>query len=182
MKPTIEHLEENDIKEIDKSMKNITQKINDLKKRYCKHFRSKNFLTDYIEIQVCYKMGLKRAKKINQSGFDAIDQKTNEKYQIKSTSLNAQGKARSGFNNLFDKKSKKLKFDYLLAAILNDKNYRIEKIYKISKGELEKAKIISHSHNGTIEFRKIENLHKNNPELLFWPERHAVIRKHMHIA
>ena len=88
---------------------------------------SKKIFSEYVEGLICDMLNLKRAKNINQKGYDAIDPKTKKKFQIKDTTQSAP--------HIGDK----IEFDYLIIVKLNRENFSIRQIAIFPKDIVKKS-------------------------------------------
>jgi len=124
-----QNLTENQKKALE-CMKKIAEARDELP--YMRNLKSddpgKKIFAEYIEGFVCDALNLKRAKNINQKGYDAIVPKTGEKVQIKDTTSSAPFIG------------EKIKFDYLVTVKLKKEDFSIEQIACFPKNIVEKSK------------------------------------------
>ena len=106
---------------------------------------SNNPVSDYAEKIVCEKLKLSLAGK-SSKGFDAVDEKTGMRYQIKSRRLTRHNMSRQlGVIRNLDQKL----FDYLIAVIFNESFEPVE-IWKIPLETIPKYARYSEHQNGHI--------------------------------
>lgn len=106
---------------------------------------SNNPVSDYAEKIVCDKMKLSLQRGSNK-GYDAIDEKTATKYQIKARRLTRHNKSRQlGVVRNLDQKL----FDYLI-AVLFDEKFNINEIWRIPREIIPKYARFSNYQNGYI--------------------------------
>jgi len=106
---------------------------------------SNNPVSDYAEKIVCEKLGLSLQKK-SSKGYDAIDENTGTKYQIKARRLTNHNKSRQlGVIRNLDQNL----FDFLIAVIFNESFEPIE-IWRIPQATIPKYARYSQHQNGHI--------------------------------
>lgn len=106
---------------------------------------SNNPVSDYAEKIICEKMNLSQQKK-SSKGFDAIDRKSETKYQIKARRLTKHNKSRQlGVIRNLDQKL----FDYLIAVIF-DKFFNVLEIWRIPRETIPRYARYSSHQNGHI--------------------------------
>jgi hypothetical protein len=106
---------------------------------------SNNPVSDYAEKIVCEKLKLSLAGK-SSKGYDAIDENTGIKYQIKARRLTSHNRSRQlGVIRNLDQNP----FDYLIAVIFNESFEPIE-IWQIPLGTIPKYARYSKHQNGHI--------------------------------
>lgn len=106
---------------------------------------SNNPVSDYAEKIICDRLGLSQATK-SRKGYDAIDENTGIKYQIKARRLTKLNTSRQlgVIRNL----NQKL-FDYLIAVIF-DESFRPIEIWRIPRETIPKYARFSDHQNGYI--------------------------------
>lgn len=106
---------------------------------------SNNPVSDYAEKIVCERLSLSQATK-SSKGYDAIDENTGMKYQIKARRLTRHNKSRQlgVIRNL----NQKL-FDYLI-AVISDESFRPIEIWRIPRETIPKYARYSRHQNGHI--------------------------------
>jgi len=106
---------------------------------------SNNPVSDYAEKIVCEKFKLSIQKK-SSKGYDAIDEKSGVKYQIKARRVTSHNKSRQlGVIRNLDQKL----FDYLIAVIFDESFMPIE-IWRIPREAVQKYARYSEHQNGHI--------------------------------
>lgn len=106
---------------------------------------SNNPVSDYAEKIVCEKLGLSLQKK-SSKGYDAVDENTGTKYQIKARRLTRHNKSRQlGVIRNLDQKL----FDFLIAVIFNESFEPIE-IWRIPRATIPKYARYCQHQNGHI--------------------------------
>jgi hypothetical protein len=94
--------------------------------------KSLKILPDFVE---CYAQDRFNLTLKNAEGYDGIDE-NDRKYQIKYTILKeTTEKGKEKFTHSLDN-IKRNKFDFLIAVILDKKDYRIKKVFKIPHDEV----------------------------------------------
>ena len=122
---------------------------------------SNNPVCDYAEKLVADKLNLTLERGSNK-GYDAIDEKTGLKYQIKSRRLTKHNKSRQlGVIRNWDQKL----FDFLIAVIFNEFFEPIE-IWQIPHELIKKYSKFSEHQNGHILILKGEILGDKNVKLI----------------
>lgn len=116
------------------------------KLRQCKLIRSSNNpVSDYAEKIVCEKLKLSIQGK-SSKGYDAIDEKSGIKYQIKARRVTRHNKSRQlGVIRNIDQKL----FDYLIAVIF-DESFKPIEIWRIPRETIPKYARYSQHQNGHI--------------------------------
>ena len=106
---------------------------------------SNNPVSDYAE-KVISEMMLLTLEKGSNKGYDAIDEKTGTRYQIKARRLTKQNKSRQlGVIRNLDQNL----FDYLIAVIFNE-SFSPQEIWKIPRNIIPKYSYFSPHQNGRI--------------------------------
>jgi hypothetical protein len=106
---------------------------------------SNNPVSDYAEKIVCEKLKLSIQGK-SSKGYDAIDEKSGIKYQIKARRLTSHNKSRQlGVIRNIDQKL----FDYLIAVIF-DESFKPIEIWRIPRETIPKYARYSQHQNGHI--------------------------------
>lgn len=106
---------------------------------------SNNPVSDYAEKIVCETLGLVQAAK-SSKGYDAIDENTGLKYQIKARRLTKHNRSRQlgVIRNLAQNL-----FDYLIAVIF-DESFNVIEIWRIPRETIPKFARFSDHQNGYI--------------------------------
>src|SRR3989304_2431248 len=106
---------------------------------------SNNPVSDYAEKIVCEKLKLSIQRK-SSKGYDAIDEKSGFKYQIKARRVTSHNKSRQlGVIRNLDQKL----FDYLIAVIF-DESFKPIEIWRIPRKAIPKYARYSQHQNGYI--------------------------------
>ena len=106
---------------------------------------SNNPVSDYAEKIVCEKLKLSIQRK-SSKGYDAIDEKSGFKYQIKARRVTSHNKSRQlGVIRNLDQKL----FDYLIAVIF-DESFKPIEIWRIPREAIPKYARYSQHQNGYI--------------------------------
>jgi len=123
---------------------------------------SNNPVSDYAEKIVCEKLKLSIQKQ-SSKGYDAIDEKSGTKYQIKARRLTSHNRSRQlGVIRNLDQKL----FDYLIAVIFNE-YFKPTEIWRIPREIIPKYARYSSHQNGHILVLTGKVLKDNNVTRLF---------------
>jgi hypothetical protein len=123
---------------------------------------SNNPISDYAEKIVCEKLKLS-IQKPSSKGYDAIDEKSETKYQIKARRLTSHNRSRQlGVIRNLDQKL----FDYLIAVIFNE-YFKPTEIWRIPREIIPKYARYSSHQNGHILVLTGKVLKDNNVTRLF---------------
>lgn len=109
--------------------RNLTLELNDLADT--KIFNS--VMGPYAEVLTCAVLGLTLVKSENQADYDAT--KGQERYQIKVRHSREKGNVK--FENLRMNSDGTMKFDYLIAIVMDRKDHKITEAYKIPANFIE---------------------------------------------
>jgi len=106
---------------------------------------SNNPVSDYAEKLVCEKFNLTLEKGSNK-GYDAIDERTKTKYQIKARRLTSHNRSRQlGVIRNLEQRL----FDYLITVIFNE-DFSVREIWKIPHEKIKEYSRLSEHQNGYI--------------------------------